>query len=194
MPSLNDAQTLKLRQLSLVSLARDRSNLSYGALHKALGLSSARELEELVITAMYAGLLHATLDPANEAVQVTSVAPLRDLQPDAIPAMVQALRNWSERCDSTLGDLEAQIRTIRASAAVRQNEKRAAENKLQSLVRDAQEPDKVYELTSRESLPGMGFNKRSMAETANPIYDAMMESEDAYGSEERGQRANKRKM
>ncbi|UKZ75909.1 COP9 signalosome complex subunit 7a [Trichoderma virens FT-333] len=75
LPALNDTQTLKLRQLSLLSLASDRSSLSYDALQNALGLSSVREVEDLVITAIYAGLLHATLDPARQAIQVSSIAP-----------------------------------------------------------------------------------------------------------------------
>ncbi|GFP60011.1 COP9 signalosome complex subunit 7a [Trichoderma asperellum] len=116
LPTLNDPQTLKLRQLSLLSLASDRSSLSYDALQKALGLSSTREVEDLVITAIYAGLLHATLDPARQAVSVTSVAPLRDLAPGTIPDMIGALQNWAGRCQSTLGDLEEQIKSIRDAA------------------------------------------------------------------------------
>ncbi|UKZ90294.1 uncharacterized protein TrAFT101_005318 [Trichoderma asperellum] len=134
LPTLNDTQTLKLRQLSLLSLASDRSSLSYDALQKALGLSSPREVEDLVITAIYAGLLHATLDPARQAVSVTSVAPLRDLAPGTIPDMISALQNWAGRCQSTLGDLEEQIKSIRDAATVREREKRASDKKLQTLV------------------------------------------------------------
>ncbi|EXF82527.1 PCI domain-containing protein [Colletotrichum fioriniae PJ7] len=136
LPQLNDAQTLKLRQLSLLTLARDRSNLTYAALQSALGLPSARALEDLVISAIYAGLLDATLDPHRQVVQVNSLAALRDLAPGAVPPMIAALRAWSSRCESTLGDLESQIAGIRDAAARRQREKAAQDARLAKLVED----------------------------------------------------------
>ncbi|KXH37122.1 PCI domain-containing protein [Colletotrichum simmondsii] len=136
LPQLNDAQTLKLRQLSLLTLARDRSNLTYAALQSALGLPSTRALEDLVISAIYAGLLDATLDPHRQVVQVNSLAALRDLAPGAVPPMIAALRAWSSRCESTLGDLESQIAGIRDAAARRQREKAAQDARLAKLVED----------------------------------------------------------
>lgn len=137
LPPLNEAQTLKLRQLSLLSLARERENLSYAALMKRLGLESERAVEDLVITAVYAGLINATLDPARQAVQVTSIAPLRDLSPGTVPDMARILKTWSGRCASTLGDLDTQIQNIRANAATREKEKRLGEEKMKK-ARDKQ--------------------------------------------------------
>lgn len=129
LPDLTDAQMLKLRQLTLLSLVRDRSNLTYSALQERLGLSSDREVESLVVTAIYAGLIVATLDPAREAVQVTGVAPLRDLAPDAVARMGVALTAWSDRCTSTLQDIDAQIAAIRAGARAREGACRKADER-----------------------------------------------------------------
>ncbi|OHE96697.1 PCI domain-containing protein [Colletotrichum orchidophilum] len=136
LPQLNDAQTLKLRQLSLLTLARNRSNLTYAALQSALCLPSTRALEDLVISAIYAGLLDATLDPRRQVVQVNSLAALRDLAPGAVPPMIRALHAWSSRCESTLGDLESQIAGIRDAAARRQRDKAEQEARLEKLVED----------------------------------------------------------
>ncbi|OAQ73466.1 COP9 signalosome subunit 7 (CsnG) [Pochonia chlamydosporia 170] len=194
LPPLSDAQTLKLRQLSLLTLARDRSNLSYDALQKTLGLTSARQLEELVITVIYAGLLHATLDPARQAIQVNSVAPLRDLSPGSIQDLITALNNWSERCTLTLSDLEAQIRNIQASAAKREKEKRAAEHRIQALVAESRESEKKLDLPGRDVLPRRGYNKRSMVDTANVANDETMDVDEPSAAEEQKKRASKRKM
>lgn len=194
LPPLSEPQTLKLRQLSLLTLARDRSNLSYEALQKALGLTSARQLEELVITVIYAGLLHATLDPARQAVQVNSVAPLRDLSPGSIPDMIAALSNWSEKCASTLGDLEAQIRNIRAAAAAREKEKRAAEHRIQALVSEAWDSDKKKDLPGRDALPRRGYNKRSMVDATNVTSEETMDVDEPPAVEEQKKRSSKRKM
>ncbi|KAI0015542.1 PCI domain-containing protein [Xylariomycetidae sp. FL0641] len=123
LPALNDAQTRKLRQLSLLTLARDPHSLSYSALQSALNLPDARAVEDLIISAVYAGLIDAQLDPRAQQVHVSSLAPLRDLAPGAVPPALQALQAWSGRCDATLADLEAQIAEIRAASARRHDER-----------------------------------------------------------------------
>lgn len=185
---------MKLRQLSLLTLARDRANLSYDALQAALGLSSARQLEDLVITAVYQGLLHATLDPARQAVQVTRVAPLRDLKPGSIPGMTAALNAWSDRCTTALADLEAQIKGIRYAAAVRARETKAGDEKLRRLMAEVRDTDKSLDLLGRDSLPRRGINKRAMLETGNSAVDETIELDESHLPEEQTKRASKRKM
>lgn len=119
---MNAAQTLKLRQLSFLTLAKNQADLGYKSLLQALGLETPRELEDLVISAIYAGLVSATLDPYNQLVAVSSISPLRDLQPDSIPTMLNTLNEWSSRCVSTLADLERQITGIKAEALKRHKE------------------------------------------------------------------------
>ncbi|KAG4424180.1 hypothetical protein IFR04_002734 [Cadophora malorum] len=122
LPTINAAQTLKLRQLSFLTLAKNQADLSYKKLLESLGLETPRELEDLVISAIYAGLVSATLDPYHQVVAVSSVSPLRDLQPNSIPAMLNTLNEWSTRCVSTLADLEKQIAGIKAEALKRHRE------------------------------------------------------------------------
>ncbi|KAM0430519.1 hypothetical protein ACHAPT_005868 [Fusarium lateritium] len=194
LPALAEVQATKLRQLSLLTLARDRKNLSYAALQDALDLPGAREVETLVISAVYAGLLHATLDPARAAVQVSSVAPLRDLAPGAIPDMATALKTWSDRCTSTLGDLETQIKDIRTAAAARQREQRAADDKLKQHVSDVQESaTRSFGMTglTREMMNRRGLNKRSVMEVGSLPESELMDVDE---SEEEKKRASKRKL
>jgi COP9 signalosome complex subunit 7 len=73
----------------------------------------------LVISAIYAGLVSGTLDPYHKTVRLSSVSPLRDLPPDSIPSMLSTLNTWSERCVSTLAELEKQIETVKAEALER---------------------------------------------------------------------------
>lgn len=141
LPPLNDQQTLKLRQLSLLTLAKNPHNLSYASLQSALGLSDARAVEQLVISAIYAGLIQAQLDPRNQAVLVSSVSPLRDLAPGSIPSMLANLQEWSGRCTSTLADLEAQIQAIKETAAQRHLEKKQWQEQTDKLVAKQAEGD-----------------------------------------------------
>ncbi|KAG5749572.1 hypothetical protein H9Q69_003178 [Fusarium xylarioides] len=193
LPALEGLQATKLRQLSLLSLVRDRQNLSYSALQEALDLPGAREVEALVISAVYAGLLHATLDLARAVVQVTSVAPLRDLAPGAIPDMAAALKKWSDRCTTTLEGLDLQIKEIRTTAATRQREQRLADEKLQQLINEQQEGmGRKYDLPNMtRDLGRRGFNKRSVMDTGNLVDNDSMDVDEA---EEEKKRANKRKL
>ena len=95
-------------------------NLSYGSLLKALGLETTAELEQLVISTIYAGLVTGTLNPYHQTVNLSSVAPLRDLPPNSIPSMINTLQAWSSRCTTTLASLEAQIASIKAASLKRQ--------------------------------------------------------------------------
>ncbi|CRK39497.1 hypothetical protein BN1723_015496 [Verticillium longisporum] len=72
LPDLSEGQALKLRQLSLLTLARDRTNLAYPRLQTALSLPDTRALEALVTSAIYAGLIQATLDPARQHVHMST--------------------------------------------------------------------------------------------------------------------------
>ncbi|KAF5565006.1 ACOB [Fusarium phyllophilum] len=193
LPALEEVQATKLRQLSLLSLVRDRQNLSYAALQEALDLPGAREVEALVISAVYAGLLHATLDPARAVVQVTSVAPLRDLAPGAIAGLAAALKKWSDRCTTTLDGLDLQIKEIRTTAATRQREQRLADEKLQQLINEQQEGmGRKYDLPNMtRDLGRRGFNKRSVMDTGNLVDNDSMDVDEA---EEEKKRANKRKL
>jgi COP9 signalosome complex subunit 7 len=122
LPDLNDAQRLKLRQLSLLTLAKkDSSNpkspaLDYASLQKALDLPSRQALEELVISAIYAGLIKAQLNPKGSLVQINSVAPLRDVAPTAISGLLSSLQAWAGRCEATLDSLSSQMTQLRADA------------------------------------------------------------------------------
>lgn len=134
LPTLNEAQRSKLRQLSLVSLATDRSSLGYDHLTKALQLTDDSQLESLVMAAVYAGLVTGTLDPAHRVVRIGSVAPVRGPAPDAIPKLHAAIHNWSQRCETALTELNDQIAGIRRAAAARAEEAQRWEAQVQRAV------------------------------------------------------------
>ncbi|KAK4194425.1 putative COP9 signalosome complex subunit 7B [Triangularia verruculosa] len=122
LPELNEAQQLKLRQLSLLTLANQNNGegsepaLSYAYLQRALDLPTRQSLEELVISSIYADLIKGQLNPKASLVQVNSVAPLRDVAPTAIGGLLSSLQAWADRCDSTLSSLSAQMDQLRADA------------------------------------------------------------------------------
>lgn len=128
LPEVSEAQAHKLKQLSLLTLASpfanpaaSTDNVSYDSLIQSLSLPSPAALESLVTSCVYAGLLKARLSPTSTppAVHIHSVAPLRDLRPQSLPAILQILSTWSVRCDSVVSDLDNHIESIKNSARER---------------------------------------------------------------------------
>ncbi|KAL4913399.1 hypothetical protein BDW62DRAFT_166469 [Aspergillus aurantiobrunneus] len=127
LPSLSEEQARKLRLLSLLSLASTVKPLTYEILMESLSLSAPSDLESLVTTAIYSSLITARLSPATTppTVNVTSVAPLRDVKPTSLPTMISTLTAWESRCGSVISDIEAEIAKIRADSAQRRSKEQA---------------------------------------------------------------------
>ncbi|KAF2820741.1 hypothetical protein CC86DRAFT_304514 [Ophiobolus disseminans] len=134
LPKLSAQQHKKLLLLSLLPLSSSHSTLTYKHLQTALDLPTTRALEELITTAIYTGLLTATLDPANSRISVTSVAPLRDLAPGSLPALQSTLQSWSQRCDTALADLETQVAKVKQEAVDREKVRRKKERALEAVI------------------------------------------------------------
>ena len=134
---------MKLRQLSLLSLATSHATLTYDYLLSALDLLSVRTLEDLVISSIYAGLISAKLDPLAKRVDVSSVSSLRDLKPNSIPQIVAVLDDWNERCVSVLAEIEGQVQNIRAKAAERRKRELEHQATLDKLLSDENAKDRT---------------------------------------------------
>jgi len=113
-----------LTLLTLAARCTSSSQLTYSNLQSALSLSTSRELETLVTDAIYADLLSGTLNPSQQIVVITSVAPLRDLAPGSVTTMVTELDAWSQRCEGVLADLESEMERVR-NEAVKSSVRRA---------------------------------------------------------------------
>ncbi|KAA8644577.1 hypothetical protein EYZ11_001443 [Aspergillus tanneri] len=126
LPSLNDEQTLKLRLLSLLSLSATVKPLAYETLMDSLSISAPADLESLVTTAIYSSLITARLSPTTNppTVNVTSVAPLRDVKPQSLSTMISVLANWETRCGDVITDIEAEIARIKTNSAKRRAKER----------------------------------------------------------------------
>jgi len=122
LPPLNQAQITKLKHLSIISLATDRRILPYADLLKALDISNVRELEDLIIDAIYLDLLQGKLDQKEEQLEV-SYTMGRDLEPGKLEQVLAALKHWASTTSAVLATLDAKINTIAAdTAAIKYNE------------------------------------------------------------------------
>lgn len=137
-PHLNEAQEEKLRHLTLISLGSKNRNLSYKLLleqfdlhhesqsdiaHQASNISSSsglsafhpsliRELEDVIIDAIYAGIISARFDQSRQRVEVESVMG-RDVQMEEISNLSAALHDWQNQTVNILTSLSERIKEAR---------------------------------------------------------------------------------
>ncbi|KAF3913855.1 hypothetical protein ABW21_db0202969 [Orbilia brochopaga] len=138
LPDLTEPQLTKLKQLSLITIAStEPTMLTYPALQSLLDIPTIRLLEDLIISAIYASLLDAKLDTANQRVEVSSTAG-RDVAPGDITNMIAALESWSASCDSVLTEIEAQIADIQALAVTQRKEQIAYEKLVEEKQKSAE--------------------------------------------------------
>ena len=67
--------------------------MPYNDLLQALDISNVRELEDLIIDAIYLDLLHGKLDQKEEQLEVTYTMG-RDLEPGKLEQILGALKDW----------------------------------------------------------------------------------------------------
>lgn len=114
LPSLNEAQITKLKQLTLVSLAQDsrvctlrihirfphflmsyyeHQILPYSRLLSVLEMPTIRELEDLIIDAIYLDIVRGKLDQREQQFEVEYTMG-RDLEPGKLEQLLVSLQNW----------------------------------------------------------------------------------------------------
>ncbi|KAF8123704.1 hypothetical protein K438DRAFT_1950549 [Mycena galopus ATCC 62051] len=135
-PPLNAAQTTKLKHLSIVTLASQRRILPYAELLRALDMPAVRELEDLIIDAIYLEVLRGRLDQKQAQLEVEYTMG-RDLAPGAVDAVLAALRDWASTTASVLSTLDAKLAAVAQQSASRKDHLAAHDVALQAALQAA---------------------------------------------------------
>nr|CAI5865488.1 unnamed protein product [Callosobruchus analis] len=114
LPELTPAQRKKLQHLTIVTLATKSKRIPYNTLLVELDISNVRDLEDLIIEAIYADIVRGKLDQKNSQLEV-DYAIGRDIRPKDIDVIVNCLQDWCSACEGVLGCVESQIQ--RANSA-----------------------------------------------------------------------------
>mmetsp|Transcript_6621 Transcript_6621/g.24583 ORF Transcript_6621/g.24583 Transcript_6621/m.24583 type:complete len:217 (-) Transcript_6621:1372-2022(-) len=126
LPELSPAQTQKLKYLTVLTLAEqsgEQRMISYDDLFLALSVENVRELEDLVINCMYAGILQGKLDQQKRRLVVHSSIG-RDLRREQLEEMSNVLGVWVASSEQLLAKIEERI-----SCATKELEAKAASRK-----------------------------------------------------------------
>lgn len=116
---LTPTQKKKLQHLTIVTLAEKTKCIPYSILLEELDIKNVRDLEDLIIEAVYADIIQGKLDQKNSQLEVDYAGLGRDVTPADAHAVAETLAAWGQTCDTVLACIEQQV--IRAN-----NEKQKA--------------------------------------------------------------------
>ena len=121
--TLSDAQIRKLRILTVAAMAVSRRTLPYTDLQRKLEIDTVRQLEDLLITeCIYGNVIKGRLDQRARCFRVED-ALTRDVQPEHLGDVVQALSAWLEGAKHVLGGIDSQVSNLAASMAAVEKQK-----------------------------------------------------------------------
>ncbi|KAL2491272.1 COP9 signalosome complex subunit 7 [Abeliophyllum distichum] len=110
LPPLVPDQVLKLKQLTVLTLAETNKVLPYDVLIQELDVTNVRELEDFLINdCMYVGIVRGKLDQLRRCFEVQFAAG-RDLRPGQLGSMIQTIANWLSTSDNLLVSIQEKIK------------------------------------------------------------------------------------
>ncbi|KAI3444794.1 hypothetical protein Pfo_001459 [Paulownia fortunei] len=110
LPQLVPDQVLKLKQLTVLTLAETNKVLPYDTLMQELDVTNVRELEDFLINdCMYVGIVRGKLDQLRRCFEVQFAAG-RDLRPGQLGSMIQTLANWLSTSENLLVSIQEKIK------------------------------------------------------------------------------------
>lgn len=138
----------KLQHLTIVSMAIKCKCIPYSSLLEELDIKNVRDLEDLIIEAIYAGespfpcvlcfyfiprhfadIIHGKLDQKNKQLEVDNAIG-RDIQPGDVSQIVNTLQEWCDSCETVLACIEEQIRRANSEKQKRIKHKDAVDKEV----------------------------------------------------------------
>uniref|UniRef100_A0A336LYA4 CSON005782 protein n=1 Tax=Culicoides sonorensis TaxID=179676 RepID=A0A336LYA4_CULSO len=153
----------KLQHLTIVSMAIKCKCIPYNSLLEELDITNVRDLEDLIIEAIYADIIHGKLDQKNKQLEVDNAIG-RDIRPDDVSQIVTTLQEWCDSCETVLACIEEQIRRANAEKQKRIKHKDLVEKEIINLKKaiktQSSETDESMVGDSREASSGHEIRKK----------------------------------
>lgn len=156
---LTDIQKKKLQHLTIVTLATKMKCIPYSVLLQELDVKNVRDLEDLIIEAIYSDIIQGKLDQKNSQLEI-DYAIGRDIRPEDIGAIVNTLQEWCDSCEAVLACIESQVNKANNEKNQKIKHREAIEQEIanikKTLKTNAVENDETINNESREALAQTG--------------------------------------
>lgn len=162
---LTDVEKKKLQHLTIVTLATKMKCIPYGLLLLELDIKNVRDLEDLIIEAVYADIIHGKLDQKNSQLEV-DYAIGRDTRDADLGIIISTLQDWSDSCEAVLSAVEKQVVQANQDKYKLLKHKEAIEQEVvnikKTLKSQSQEVEEAMATDSRETISQGDKMKKSM--------------------------------
>ncbi|KAG0266006.1 COP9 signalosome complex subunit 7a [Mortierella polycephala] len=135
LPEITEVQRTKLQQLSIVTLSEQKRAIPYKDLLEYLDIANVRQLEDLIMDAIYQNVINANLDQRLKLVEVHS-AMGRDLRPGQAQVMLKVLEDWTKTSEALLQALNAKMTQVQENYEKEKLAKEAFEKELEKMKKD----------------------------------------------------------
>jgi hypothetical protein len=133
LPALTAKHIRKLKLLTFVTLASLNKFIKFADLQVEVDLSSSRELEDLIIEAVYQNLVVGKIDQEQQCFVVESHVP-RDCRAEDVDDIIKTLESWHETAETMMQALDAMDQHSRTS----HDQHHAAQDELEKHVESVQ--------------------------------------------------------
>lgn len=163
---LTPIQQKKLQHLTIVTLATKMKCIPYAVLLQELDVKNVRDLEDLIIEAIYSDIIQGKLDQKNSQLEV-DYAIGRDIRAEDIGAIVNTLQEWCDSCEAVLGCIERQVNKANTEKNNRIKHREQIEQEIanikKTLKTNTSENDESMNNESREALAQSGEKTKKSA-------------------------------
>lgn len=133
LPHLVPDQVLKLKQLTVLTLAETNKVLPYDQLMLELDVVNVRELEDFLINeCMYAGIVRGKLDQLRRCFEVQFAAG-RDLRPGQLGNMIKTLADWLTTSDNLLHTIQEKIKWADTMSEIDKKHRKDVEERVEDV-------------------------------------------------------------
>ncbi|KAI0252734.1 hypothetical protein BJV78DRAFT_1124302 [Lactifluus subvellereus] len=154
LPELSPAQTTKLKHLSLLSYAMQQRVLPYSYLQTNLDIPTIRQLEDLIIEAIYLDIIRGRLDQKEQQFEVEYTIG-RDVPHEAIAGILTCLEHWSSKTATVLQALDSKLVSLAERNAARAREDAEHEEVLSVALKEVAERVKEKQNANKRGAVGL---------------------------------------
>lgn len=132
LPPLSEVMAKKLRHLTVATLATKSKYIPYSELLEELSMTNTRQLEDLLISAIYANVIRGKLDQQNSRLEVDWTIG-RDIRPVDLEIISQALASWCGACSTMLQGIQTQVKSSNVFLEESQKKRREVEQEVSNI-------------------------------------------------------------
>jgi len=174
-PQLNELQIKKLRLLTIVTFASKSKFVSYKLLQENLGMENMRNLEDLLIESVYAGILKGKLNQKDQRLEVDFVIG-RDIQPHMIDNIIETLENWYQNCEQTMELLDSESDRANVNKELKSQSKKSTELQVENTKKLFRSQEAQQQLVEAESSSSQGVKNSKLKPSKTTLKTAVKPS------------------